>query len=158
MKVKYINPFIAATKSVFKTMMNVDVEPGKPFLLTDNTMDEYKFDISGIIGLTGETTGAVVISFTKISALKVVSSFAGIHVKIFDQTVVDSIGEIINIISGNAKRDLSDFKLNISLPSVVTGHLHKLNWPTGVPVVTIPFTSEMGTFCISVSLRDIDQY
>lgn len=152
MKVEYINPFITATTHIFRAMLSMEVVPGKPFIL-DPESGEHAYDISGIIGLTGETTGAVVISFTKLSALKTVTLFTGVEQKIFDQTVVDAIGEMINIIVGNAKSGLSDFKVNISLPSVVTGHLHKLNWPTGVPVVSIPFSGPIGNFSISVSLR-----
>ncbi|HOG63821.1 MAG TPA: chemotaxis protein CheX [Spirochaetota bacterium] len=153
MKVEYINPFVVATQSVFRAMMNVEAVAGKPFLF-DPVTGSHAYDISGIIGLSGETTGAVVLSFTKLCALKSVSAFSGMEIKIFDQTVVDAIGELINIIAGNAKKDLTDFKLNISLPSVVTGHSHRLNWPTGVPVIMIPFTSELGEFSISVSLRE----
>jgi len=152
MKVEYINPFVLATQNCFKVMMSVDVTAGKPYLF-DPISGGHSYDISGIIGLSGETTGAVVLSFTKLCALKVVSAFSGMEVKIFDQTVVDAIGELINIVAGNAKKDLKDFKLNISLPSVVTGHSHKLNWPTGVPVIMIPFTSPLGEFSIGVSLR-----
>jgi chemotaxis protein CheX len=133
-------------------MMNAEIVPGKPYLF-DAVGEGPVFDISGLIGLSGETTGAVAISFPKLSALKTVSVFASMEVKIFDQMVVDAIGEIINIIAGNAKKDLQEFKVQISLPSVVTGHLHRLNWPTGVPVVSIPFTSTLGDFTISVSLR-----
>jgi chemotaxis protein CheX len=153
MKVEYINPFVAATQNVFKVMMSIDVIAGKPYLF-DPTTGTHSYDISGIIGLTGETTGAVVLSFTKLCALKSVSAFSGMEIKIFDQTVVDAIGELINIIAGNAKKDLKDFKLNISLPSVVTGHSHRLNWPTGVPVIMIPFSSPLGDFSIGISLRD----
>jgi chemotaxis protein CheX len=153
MKVEYINPFVAATQNVFKMMMNIDITAGKPYLF-DPMTGAHSYDISGIIGLSGETTGAVVLSFTKLCALKVVSEFSGMEIKIFDQTVVDAIGELINIVAGNAKKDLKDFKLTISLPSVVTGHSHRLNWPTGVPVIMIPFTSPMGEFSIGVSLRE----
>jgi chemotaxis protein CheX len=153
MKVEYINPFVAATQNVFRMMMNTEITAGKPYLF-DPLVGAHSYDISGIIGLSGETTGAVVLSFTKLCALKVVSEFQGEEVKIFDQIVVDAIGEIINIVAGNAKKDLKDFKLNISLPSVVTGHSHRLNWPTGVPVIMIPFTSPMGEFSIGVSLRE----
>jgi len=153
MKVEYINPFVAATQNVFKMMMNIDIVAGKPYLF-DPITGSHSYDISGIIGLSGETTGAVVLSFTKLCALKVVSAFSGMEIKIFDQTVVDAIGELINIVAGNAKKDLKDFKLTISLPSVVTGHSHRLNWPTGIPVIMIPFTSPFGEFSIGVSLRE----
>jgi len=153
MKVEYINPFVTATQNVFKVMMETDIIAGRPYLF-DPLTGSHSYDISGIIGLSGETTGAVVLSFTKLCALKVVSTFSGMETKIFDQTVVDAIGELINIIAGNAKKDLKDFKLTISLPSVVTGHSHRLNWPTGVPVIMIPFNSPMGEFSIGVSLRE----
>ena len=154
MEVKYVNPFIGSAKNIFATMMKVSIIAGKPYLRDDNA--ENMYDISGVIGLTGETQGAVVISFPKSTALKTVAAFSGIDVKIFDQIVVDAVGEIINIISGNAKKDLSEFRLQISLPSVVVGNNHKINWTSGVPVVCIPLESELGDFVISVSLKDID--
>lgn len=153
MKVEYINPFVKATQNVFRTMMNVEAVAEKPFLF-DPISGDHAYDISGIIGLSGETTGAVVLSFTKLCALKAVSAFSGMEIKIFDQTVVDAIGELINIIAGNAKKDLTEFNLNISLPSVIKGHSHKLNWPTGVPVIMIPFNSPLGEFSLSVSMRE----
>ena len=154
MEVKYVNPFIGSAKNIFATMMKVSIIAGKPYLRDDNA--ENMYDISGVIGLTGETQGAVVISFPKLTALKTVTAFSGIDVKIFDQIVVDAVGEIINIISGNAKKDLAEFRLQISLPSVVVGNNHKINWTSGVPVICVPFESELGDFVVSVSLKDID--
>ena len=37
MDIKYINPFILATKTVFKTMLNLEVTMDKPRLKTDRT-------------------------------------------------------------------------------------------------------------------------
>jgi chemotaxis protein CheX len=69
--------------------------------------------------------------------------------------VLDGVGELINIIAGNAKQDLLDFRIEISLPGVITGNSYKIRWPEGIPVVAIPFTTELGPFTVNVSLKDI---
>ena len=59
------------------------------------------------------------------------------------------------VIAGNAKKDLSEFRIEISLPGVITGTTYRIHWPEGIPVVAIPFDSEVGPFSVNVSLRDI---
>ena len=154
MNVKYINPFIETTVSVFREFVGVSVRPGKPFLYNAST-SLINYDISGIIGLAGEVLGVVIISFPKMVALKTVSSVIKAETKIFDDTVVDTIGELINIIAGNTKRQMEEVRIIISLPSIVKGYNHKLAWITGVPVVCIPFESDYGEFYVFVSMRDL---
>ncbi len=154
MKVQYINPFVESTRRVFKEMLYIDITPGKPFLYKPDK-DKFNFDISGIIGLAGASIGVIAISFSKVVALKIVSNFVNDEVKIFDENVTDSIGEIVNIISGNAKKGLEQYRLVISLPSIIKGFNHQINWVSGVPVVGIPFDSEKGSFYLFVSLKDI---
>ena len=67
--------------------------------------------------------------------------------------VIDCVGEMVNIIAGNAKKDLAGFRVEISLPGVITGHTYKINWPQGVPIITIPFESDAGMFNVNVSFR-----
>ena len=67
--------------------------------------------------------------------------------------VLDGVGELVNIIAGNAKRDFGDSQIEISLPGVITGNNYKIHWPDGVPVIAIPFSSELGEFSVNVSLR-----
>ncbi len=154
MNVKFVNPFIEATQSVFKEFVGVEVKPKKPFLYNSGTSN-INYDISGIIGLAGEVLGVVIISFPKISALKTVSKIIKNETKIFDEYVVDTIGELINIIAGNSKKSLEDIKIVISLPSIVKGYNHQLAWITGVPVICIPFEFEYGDFYIFVSMKDV---
>ncbi len=154
MNVKYINPFIKATIETFKGFLNVDLKAGKPTLFSYKDSN-IKYDISGIIGLAGEVRGAVVISFPKLVALKIVSTFLSQDIKIFGDDVIDTVGELVNIIAGNAKRDLEEFRIMISLPSVIKGPNHQINWMQGVPVILIPFKSEYGDIYLLVSLKDI---
>ena len=153
MKAKYINPFILASMNLFKDYLGLDVKSGAPFVLDDpQTLDE----VSGIIGLAGETTGSVVLSFSRDTAIKIISKFAGVTYQALGSEVLDGVGELINIVAGNAKKDLLDFKIVISLPGVITGNDYRIHWPEQVPVISVPFETSAGHFTLNVSLRDAE--
>ncbi len=153
MKAKYINPFIFASMNLFKEYLGLDVESGTPYILDDpRSLDE----VSGIIGLAGETTGSVVLSFSRDTAVKIISKFAGHTYQALGSDVIDGVGELINIVAGNAKKDLLDYKIVISLPGVITGSDYRIHWPENVPVISVPFSSSAGDFTLNVSLRDAE--
>ena len=152
MQVKYINPFLKASLNLFRDYLGIGAVGRKPFLLEDpNILQE----VSGIIGLAGETVGAVVLSFSRETAIQMVSKLENKPYKGLGKEVLDGVGELINIIAGNAKKDLLEFRIEISLPGVITGNTYRIHWPEGIPVVCIPFDSDLGNFTVNVSLRDI---
>jgi chemotaxis protein CheX len=150
MNVAYVNPFITSTIKTFKTMLNVDVSPGKPQLKKD-TVPSY--DISGIIGLSGDAQGSIALSFSEETALNVVSGMLGVAVQNVGTELTDGIGELANIIAGFAKQDFKDFKLSISLPNVIIGKNHRISSPSGADAIKVPFTCQLGEFCMEVSLK-----
>lgn len=150
MNVAYVNPFVSAVVHLFKTMMKENVTPGAPKLKSSPSMS---YDVSGIIGLSGEAQGTIAISFPKIMALKVVSKMLGTDIKIIGPEVSDAIGEIVNIVAGNAKQELTQFKLSISLPNIVMGKDHVLAGQSGVPTIIVPFTCSLGEFAMEISLK-----
>lgn len=152
MKVQYINPFLQATTGLFKDFLGIQVTAGKPYI---NDERNNLGDVSAIIGLAGETVGAVVLSFTHDSAIAIISKMAGKKYAALGSEVLDGVGEMVNIIAGNAKKDLDEFRIMISLPGVVTGSDYRIHWPEGIPVVCIPFQSDLGAFNVNVSLRDL---
>ena len=151
MKAKYINPFLIASMNLFRDYLELQVTAGEPFIREDAQNLE---EVSGIIGLAGETQGAVVLSFSRETAIKIISKFAGHPYLALGSEVIDGVGELVNIIAGNAKKDLLEFRIEISLPGVITGHDTKIHWPEKIPVITIPFTSELGSFTVNVSLKE----
>ena len=117
---------------------------------------EFTWDISGIIGLTGEARGAVVISMREELAISLTAVLTGKTHKKLDDDVVDAVGEIINIIAGNVKQELEEiYRLVISLPTIVRGKEHSINWPDNqARVICIPFnTSGKDIFILSVALE-----
>lgn len=149
-KVEHLNPFIAATKETFKSMLQTQIVPGKLFLLSSS---KVQHDISGIIGLSGGAKGTIALSFPKICALKAVSQFIGEKVVTIDDGVKDAIGELANIVAGAAKRDLSQYKISISLPTVIVGDNHEIQGGKEVIPLGVPFESPFGNFCLIVSFK-----
>ena len=94
-------------------------------------------------------------SFTRETAIEVVSKMAEKPYRALSREVIDGVGEMVNIVAGNAKQDLLSFRIEISLPGVITGNMYKIHWPEKIPVVGIPFESDAGPFTVYVSLRDI---
>lgn len=153
MKAKYINPFLAASMNLFKEHLGIEVRSLNPFVRKDPTTLE---EVSGIIGLAGETTGAVVLSFSRTTAMNIVSVFSGRSYTALTNEVLDGVGELVNIIAGNAKKDLLDFRISISLPGVIVGPATRIHWPEGIPVITIPFDSNLGSLSVNVSLKEAE--
>ena len=150
MDVKYINPFVTAVKKLFNTMIEVPFKLGKPSL-KKGSVPEY--EISGIIGLSGTVSGCVVINLSREIALQLVSALIGDEVTELDDDCTDAIGEIANIIAGNAKTDFPSEGTTISVPSVVIGK-HKVSYPSGLPIIAIPIVTDKGELVIEVALKE----
>ncbi|MCL2101374.1 MAG: chemotaxis protein CheX [Fibromonadales bacterium] len=152
MKAEWINAFILATRDTFQKMLMLQVEAGKPYLLSE---DMNIKDISGMIGLTGTIKGAVVIGFTEESALKTVNKFLGEKYTQLSPDVSDAVGELVNIIAGYVKKFVQKEKFGISLPSVARGSKHMVYMPKYAPTIVIPFTSpEIGNFVLEAALAE----
>jgi chemotaxis protein CheX len=152
-KVEHVNPFIKATLETFTMMVGVKATIGKPRLKGDTAVTH---DVSGIIGLTGDAKGAVALSFPENTAIDTVARFIGEPLTEMSPDVHDAIGELANIIAGAAKRDLTDFKISISLPTVVSGAGHQIYEAKDVLSMLIPFQYDNFTFDLAVALKSKD--
>jgi len=148
----WVNPFIIAATEVLNEIVGVKPKLSKPYA---KQTDEPLFDISGIIGLTGEAVGSIAFSLPKQTALKMVSKFIGEEVLGLSADTRDAIGEITNIMAGRVKKIFYEKKIHIkiSLPNVIVGKEHAISSAKGVPTIIIPFDSELGNFAIQVSLK-----
>ena len=148
----YIKPFVLAVKRVFETMIMVPFSLGKPELKKGS---EVPHEISSIIGLSGNVCGSVVISLSHEVAFQLVSALIGDEVTELDEDCTDAIGEIANMIAGNAKTDFPSNNNAISVPSVVVGK-HKVSYPSGIPIISIPCTTDKGSMIIEIALKEKD--
>jgi chemotaxis protein CheX len=157
MTVRDIDPFINATVNVFKELFQLNAEVQKPYLVKPD--DAHNWDVSAIIGLAGEAKGAVVLSFTESLARSLTVRLTGPGTQTTSDTVTDAIGEMVNIVAGNAKKGLEQYRLVISLPSIVKGKNHVIAWPArGIPIIGVPFKTTLEPFHLSVGLENIITY
>lgn len=145
MDTTYVTAFISATQKVFNTMLQLSVTFGKP-VVTQGVPS--KFDVSGVIGMSGDITGAVVLSFPTETALGVVKAFTGESVSTDNEDFSDAIGELANMVSGNAKSKFDGKSVSISCPCVIIGSDHKIQQPSESNCISIPCNCACGEFAV----------
>src|SRR3954469_14746415 len=102
MDVQFINPFISSSRKVFDLMIKVPLQLSKPRLR--NSTDGH-YAVSAVIGLGGAVTGCVILGFSRRVAIALASGLAGVSFSSVDADCVDALGEIVNMIAGNAKTE-----------------------------------------------------
>jgi chemotaxis protein CheX len=150
MKAEYINPFIISVTELFESMLDCPVTMGAPGIAED---DKGTPDIIGVIGLSGSAQGTVALRLPVKTALKLVGKMVGSDFKSVDSSIIDGIGELVNIIAGNAKGKFIGHKISVSLPTVVRGSICTLNNLGNAVFLSVPFESELGDFSLLVTFR-----
>lgn len=149
MDVRLINPFINATINVLETMAFMKVTAGNPYLKKNSVAVG---DVSGVLGLTGAANGTISVTFEEKCILSVVSNMFGETMKELNNEITDAVGELTNMISGQARRELEEMGkvFKAAIPSVVTGRNHSIRHYTEGPKIAIPFSTDNGDFTIEV--------
>ena len=151
---QYIQPFIQVTTNVFGEMLQCELKPARAYFAEKESFKEW--DISGIIALTGEVKGLVAISMKNTTASKITAHLTQ-TTDFSNSDMVDVVGEIVNIIAGNVKKNLEDmFRIIISLPKVVTGIAHSVVIPEDrLRLLCIPFAIyDNEVICLSINIRE----
>ncbi len=148
MKAEFINPFLEATVNVLKTMAMITPKAGKPSLKGSS---ESKGDVSGLIGLTGPAEGSLAVSFSESCALKIVENMLGESFSEMNGQVADAVGELTNMISGDARARLQKigYDFTAAIPTVVSGKSHSIKHiSSGGPTILLPFNTDSGDFYV----------
>jgi chemotaxis protein CheX len=147
-----IAPFISSVQHVFSTMFQLPVEVGTPSMKKGNACSH---DVSGIIGMSGEFQGNVVLSMPSDTAIAVITLFTGEKYSTDSDDFADAVGEIINMICGNAKATFQRKNVSITCPSVVVGPNHRVTGQSDIPCVLIPCTTDCGELILEVAIRPV---
>jgi len=153
MNVEMINPFITSTVNALSTMAFIVPQRGQPGVKINEQAPAS--DISGVIGLSGDANGWVSFGLSRQLSLKVAENMLGEPKTYIDADVRDAVGEIVNMIAGGAKSELSQkgFSFKLAIPTVIVGDQHQIAQKKNIPYMHIPFTSAEGTFFICVCLH-----
>lgn len=150
--VELAKPFVKATINVLSTMAMIEPKPGKPYIKKGETAVG---DVSAIIGFTGEHKGTISVSFSKECAVTMVKNMLGDDIEDIMQDAKDAVGEVANMISGQARAGLAEMGLTFlgSTPTVITGDKHTVSHMTKSPIIVIPFTTDHGNFAVEFSFE-----
>ncbi len=146
----YVMPFLNSVQNVFETMLQLPVQVGEPEL---KRTGDPTYDVSGIIGMSGDVEGNVVLSFPTSTAERVVSLFTGEEMSRTHTDFADAVGELVNMVSGGAKAQFVGKNVSISCPSVVIGSDHVVFGRKDVVCVSMQCTTDCGDFNLEVSFR-----
>ncbi len=154
MNVELVNPFLDAIVNVLSVMAQTDAKAGKPYIKKG---DMAMGDVTGIIGLVGEQAkGSLAISFSESAILDITTKMLGEEITELDQTAADMAGEITNMVTGGAKKGLSEkgYVFELSIPTMIVGKEHNVSHKTAGTIVIIPFDTEAGSFFVEVCFED----
>ena len=149
----YIMPFVKSVQNVFEMMLQLPVTVQSPQIKRSPNPGH---DVSGIIGLSGDVVGTVVLAFPNETAERVVTLFCGQKLDVDSPDFADAVGELVNMVSGGAKALFKDRKCSISCPSVVVGGNHSVSVPSDTVTVMIPCDTDCGPLTLEVSIRKLE--
>lgn len=148
---KIVRPFLDAVQNVISTMAMMEVSSGKPFMKTDSVAHG---DVTGVISMSGDRNGTISVTFTGECALAVVGNMLGEKLTELNNDIRDAVGELTNMISGQARRGLQQEGLTMEagIPTVIMGTNHSISHITRDPILAIPFSTASGEFTVEVCL------
>lgn len=139
MDARFVNCYLKGAQAVFKTMLRMELQMGRPAVKTDR---KASGDITGVIGFAGDKRGSFTISLKTDSVLTIYNAFTGEEKHEINEEVIDAVGELTNIISGQTRLELEriGFNISASLPTVIIGKDVDINMITKAPIITLPFS------------------
>jgi chemotaxis protein CheX len=108
---RYINPFVVGTQFVFKTMFDIELFQGQPSAKTDR---KTTADVTGVMSFTGDRRGTMTFSASVPGALAIYARLLGENFNRLTVGIMDAVGEITNIISGQARKELDKEGLHLT--------------------------------------------
>ena len=112
-------------------------------------------DLTAIIGVSGRLEGNVLYGFSEESAQSIVGVMLGESVStVNDELALSAIGEIGNMITGNAaaRQAQLGYTCNISPPVIINPAGSRFT--TVVPQILVKFTSSVGGLAVRIGLTE----
>jgi chemotaxis protein CheX len=151
MKMELIQPFINAADAVLSQGLQGSTKVG------NLTMEEDAYrrkGVAGMVALTGDIEGRIVLDLEPQTAVRVASHYAGAELPESDSLIKETIFELANQVVGNAICALNDqgFHFRVHPPMLVTASEGEKT-SEDVEALVISFETAMGTVFMNVALR-----
>lgn len=151
MDAQYSRSFVVGITDVFKTMCDIDLIHCEPFGKDDR---KTTAEVTGVIGFTGDKKGVMSFGTSASGALTIYARLVHEKYDRITEEIVDAVGEITNIISGQARKELEKESLHLKahVPMVFVGKGVEISYITRGRIVSIPFSFYANGLTEEVSL------
>lgn len=150
MKAEYVNPVFKAISEVFKAMLDIEVSRGEV-----DAAGGGRQEVDIRIDLKGDVSGSILFQFPQETTLQIVQIMSGMEMKKLDDFVTSAMGEMSNIISGNAASYLSklNYHCDITPPQIaVADAAASPHFPC--ETLSIPLHTAVGDMKVHISLTE----
>jgi chemotaxis protein CheX len=156
MKEEYVNAFLTPAKMVWEKELQTPLN----FVGAKAVDHQYTTeDLTAILGVSGQLQGNVLYGFGGGTAIAVASAMIGETVTELDDMSMSALGELANMITGNAATQLSakGYECDISPPLIIEPSGSRISTLSGMQILT-SFKSEYGDLYIRICLNENLKY
>ena len=155
MKAEFVNPFITAAADV----LNAETK-GRTSRKGNLRLDhgsETSQEVTAMVGLTGGVRGVVMLAMPEAVARKIYGAMVGEDDPDMDEMAHSALGELCNMITGQAATALADagHHTNLTPPTIITGKGAQLSTLT-MPRLVIPLSTRHGELQIDIAISEGD--
>jgi len=150
---KLLEPLISATCAALGEMASTELVVQA---VCQTKLDQPLGDIAVVLGLTSATEGSLILSFPERTAAALAGRIlAGVTEELDESMIRDCMGEIANVIAGQAKALLagSPYRFAFSLPKVVVGGSPEFRPQQGRDCLLVAFRTDLGEFALQLVLE-----
>jgi len=151
MNFDFIEPFVSSTKKVLGTVLRTNAEYGDVSLRQGY---ELTGSVAVVIGIQDGSGESVILNMDEAQALGVCSAMSGVPCEALDAFGIDALGEMANMIAGNAVSALNDrgydFKIH---PPKTVGKDELPALTAGLELLQVPVRSGQGTITVNFTMR-----
>ena len=129
---------VEITKDIFDMMIPLPLQIGKSSAVGGSGVLD---GVSAIIGIAGDFSALIKAHCSTPGALAIAGALLGEEMAEVNADVEDAIGELANMLAGGLKGKFGTLgaKLEIAIPSVVSGQKYSIKQPADVTGVRVPF-------------------
>jgi len=149
MDTRFLNPVTESASHALKVMLQMSVTFESP----EGIETGRPQDVSGIVGLSGDVDGSLMIRFPLPVAHALMARLSGDSYAPNQENLADGMSELINMIAGAAKSRLPGMNVTMSGPLIVYGADHTIHLPEGIISASVPCITDAGNFRIDVAIR-----
>jgi chemotaxis protein CheX len=151
-----LEPFVSATNLTLTELAQIEPVVRSTYRMTP---PRTLCDISAVLGLTAEGGELLVLSLPAATATALAGRvLAEVNPAPDDELVRDCMGELTNVIAGQAKTLLAEtpYQLLLATPRIVSGAGVEVGARSDIEGLVVVFGSEAGDFVLQVCLRKRD--